>query len=405
MTALLAWIDNDKSMRKKTIEMLGKFHEKENRDELGFGGIRDSISDHLFPGTSTLHTRLRYVFFIAWMYKDLEARKIKAPKFSKEADEIERKLIKTIKDNNPNEKGVMGRSAGDQLKNLPSSLYWAALRSWGIFCNAYSIGEYHNNIDDIYQIQKTLEYKETEKEELDTDSDKNEQARTWNAFIPQKPDDFDSKVTFDLTHDEALFIVDQLKKRHPKSLLAYLASEWQPTDCSFPWDCPNYAHFSDHHKLFLKHAKFFSNLAYGASLLYNIQLAELKEKDNLIEEHKKSFKDWVEDIPEGMESWELTEFWNILKGQRHNISIKTKRFVEGWFDFSQKRAIKLMDDPKARCEIKRREIDLKGRNHSRFENKKALDQWGGYSALGKLSYRWGNVKGLLDDLHKGLERS
>ena len=42
---------------------------------LGLGGIRDSFSDHFFPGTSTIQTRLRYLFFIPWIYQDLEKRR------------------------------------------------------------------------------------------------------------------------------------------------------------------------------------------------------------------------------------------------------------------------------------------------------------------------------------------
>ena len=45
------------------------FQERESRDELGLGAIRDSIADHLFPGTSTIQTRLRYMLFIPWLFR------------------------------------------------------------------------------------------------------------------------------------------------------------------------------------------------------------------------------------------------------------------------------------------------------------------------------------------------
>ncbi len=56
----LSWIDNDKEARGKVLELLSHFNEKDSRDELGIGSIRDRISDLLFPGTSTIQTRLRY---------------------------------------------------------------------------------------------------------------------------------------------------------------------------------------------------------------------------------------------------------------------------------------------------------------------------------------------------------
>ena len=45
------------------------FNEKEARDELGLGSVRDAISDLLFPGTSTIQTRLRYMMFVPWLYR------------------------------------------------------------------------------------------------------------------------------------------------------------------------------------------------------------------------------------------------------------------------------------------------------------------------------------------------
>jgi Family of unknown function (DUF6361) len=37
------------------------------RDEVGFLLIHQRYADRFFPGTSVLHTRLRYVLFIPWI--------------------------------------------------------------------------------------------------------------------------------------------------------------------------------------------------------------------------------------------------------------------------------------------------------------------------------------------------
>ena len=57
-------------------QIMALFQERESRDELGLGAIRDSIADHLFPGTSTIQTRLRYMPFIPWLFRMLEGRDI-----------------------------------------------------------------------------------------------------------------------------------------------------------------------------------------------------------------------------------------------------------------------------------------------------------------------------------------
>jgi hypothetical protein len=64
MPSVLAWIDHDSKARERTLRILSLFQEKESRDDLGLGSVRDSFADQLFPGTSTIQTRLRY----RWMF-------------------------------------------------------------------------------------------------------------------------------------------------------------------------------------------------------------------------------------------------------------------------------------------------------------------------------------------------
>ncbi len=45
----LAWIDFDEAERQRAQRIMALFQERETRDELGLGAIRDSIADHLFP--------------------------------------------------------------------------------------------------------------------------------------------------------------------------------------------------------------------------------------------------------------------------------------------------------------------------------------------------------------------
>ena len=41
--------------------ILALFRERDTRDELGVGVIRDLLADEFFLGTSTIQTRLRYI--------------------------------------------------------------------------------------------------------------------------------------------------------------------------------------------------------------------------------------------------------------------------------------------------------------------------------------------------------
>src|SRR5881227_549610 len=43
--------------------------EQDTRDEIGFLLIHQGFADRFFPGTSVLHTRVRYALFVPWVYQ------------------------------------------------------------------------------------------------------------------------------------------------------------------------------------------------------------------------------------------------------------------------------------------------------------------------------------------------
>jgi hypothetical protein len=55
----LAWIDFDEAERHRAQRIMALYQEREGRDELGLGAIRECISDHLIPGASTIQTGRR----------------------------------------------------------------------------------------------------------------------------------------------------------------------------------------------------------------------------------------------------------------------------------------------------------------------------------------------------------
>ena len=69
----IAWLDHDAEARERSMRVLSMFGERDTRDELGLGSIRDNLADLLFPGTSTIQTRLRYMFFVPWVYQQVES--------------------------------------------------------------------------------------------------------------------------------------------------------------------------------------------------------------------------------------------------------------------------------------------------------------------------------------------
>src|SRR5210317_725024 len=99
MSSSLAWIDYDSEAQQRAHRILTLFKERDTRDELGLGSIRDAISDTLFPGTSTIHTRLRYMLLVPWGFLDLERRKVPSHKIRDYSRYDQLRLAATLKQN------------------------------------------------------------------------------------------------------------------------------------------------------------------------------------------------------------------------------------------------------------------------------------------------------------------
>jgi hypothetical protein len=405
MSSFLSWIDHDSKARERTLRILSLFQEKESRDELGLGSVRDSFADQFFPGTSTIQTRLRYMLFVPWIYDSLEKKRLPVESFAIQADKLERDLVQPLMDSD-DQAGVFGKTAGKKLKRLPSSVYWAGLGMWGIRLSPFSQDEYHRRINETYRRRndlKTLE-KDAKSRGDDIDIERRMATLSWHPRLPDPPQDFPDAVDFALSREEAEFIRDRIHIACPNSLLSFLTLHCKPAETHAPWEHPDYGSFSDDHKELLTHARLFSEVMHGAALSYNIQLAKLRNYDELVEEHQTSFNDWVASLPlDEVHAWSVGRLWELTVNHGHTITPQTRSFVQQWIDYIQKSPKNILSNTDALNLIKRREIKLKG-TRSRFRNQRALEQWGGYSGVGKLVYRWPNVKVILNDLHQGINR-
>ncbi len=126
----LSWIDFSEKDRRKMLDVVALFRERDTRDELGLGSIRDAVADILFPGTSTIQTRARYMLFVPWIYLRREKFKTSSSRIARMARSDEISLIKALMKGGESE-GVIGIEAGKHLQRLPSSVYWAGLNRWG----------------------------------------------------------------------------------------------------------------------------------------------------------------------------------------------------------------------------------------------------------------------------------
>jgi hypothetical protein len=70
----LTWLDFSDAERKRALQVVELLGRPETRDELGLGAIRDTFSNALFPGMSTVQRRARYFLFVPWTFREAERR-------------------------------------------------------------------------------------------------------------------------------------------------------------------------------------------------------------------------------------------------------------------------------------------------------------------------------------------
>jgi len=404
MPSSLSWIDYDSEAQQRAQRILTLFKERDTRDELGFGPIRDAISDSLFPGTSILHTRLRYMLFIPWMYRSLEGKHVSGSKIREYGRWEQLHLSKKLKENAPRDLGIIGGDVGDKLKTLPSALYWSGLRRWGLLVYPGSEGQYQHAIDEIYRRRKKT------KASLSSAAEDGDDvgglweigAHTYHPGLPATPDGFPDDVNFKLTREEARYLQERLRQSCSGSLLADLLVNPVDVSISAPWEHPSMAGFRSEQRELLRHAHMFSTITHGAALLYSMMLAEILASDELVERHRASAEVWIAEISGRMgeiSRWgsDLPVFWTTVQDRGHEIGASTMAFVEQWVSALLEDHKGIFDSDSARRLIRDREIEKKKAN-SRFTNARVRDQWGGSSGLRPMVYRWPNIQVYVSDM-------
>ena len=387
----LAWIDFDEAERQRAQRIMALFQERETRDELGLGGIRDSIADHLFPGTSTIQTRLRYMLFIPWLFQMLEQSSAGADQIANEARALENRLANALKAGGESN-GIIGRDAGADLQRLPSSVYWAGLGTWGIRL-------FPGSTDNLFSSMRHLQRAWPRVRESEDFSSEAQALQIWTPTLPARPTDLVDHTQFKLSLDEAQFIIDRLIAHQPHSLLAFLArSGSSQAECDNIWEHPHLADFPDDARTLVGHGAIFSSVMHGASLLYNLLLSRLRDRAEWIEKYEVRFAEWQSSLDmAAIRAWSLDAFWAAIDHPAHSIRPAAKRFVAEWLGLlTAGSALDGALTPAARL-VQDRERRLKT-SQSRFANRAVRDRWTGASGVEPLTFRWAQAKSHLRDL-------
>ncbi len=192
------------------------------RDEIGFLALHQGYADRFFPGTSVLHTRIRYALFVPWLFLDVAGRTGAAAEraLRKREAELARRLALV------DQRGVIGRYAAGTASQWPSVVYWNALATWGLVHPRPDGGAHSRS-----QVHRLLAEPAAPAEAHDRGVGA---GRSVFAELPARPAQWnraDAPLSLALGAEEADFFrhrLAQLRNRDGLSLLARLVQQGKP---------------------------------------------------------------------------------------------------------------------------------------------------------------------------------
>lgn len=412
----IGWIDFSKQDKSNALNVIQSLNEPGVLDELGFGIIRNAFANDFFPGTSTLHTRSKYLYLIVNILYEFQKNCVDG-KYSaignaaafikkiKEDIDYEEKAVKNVLLKKGDLEGVIGSSSTDEkywVERTPLIIYWSALRTFNFFENS----EYSKNITysellaHFYRISQAKKNQKSVSTNTDSE-EKNDTDAGGTVFYPIGKEVYDANwrndVQIKLTKVEALDLRKRMieSEQSKDSLLAYILKEdLKVQDLGIEQFLDAYkSTLPEKFCIKLELAKAFNDFYYLTMLRYNYLLAKVDfQKCNLDLETKwKEIEDQIVTICESFDIEKTFFVMNIQNEKLRNFlrDLRTD-FIEAYNNKDYSKVDEL---------IKRREGNLKT-NRAKIDHPEKYD----VSKLleyPKFDFRFGIVQRHIKDIQEG----
>lgn len=420
----LQWLDFSPTEREDVLTLLESQKDKSTIDELGLGLVRDAISDHLFPGLSTIQTRARYFLFVAWLLRDLERGNVQDDRLVLTLRQREIALINALlatdggaaEERHP---GLIGRESRETTKRLPSAIYWGGMRRYGVYQGGGSLQEYLSDLPDLRRHRRRRGANADNEEASDGDLG----ATTWDPGLPTAEADFLTETSFDLTREEARYLNEKVLGLRTSSgqicllqwmvryldaaTVAALEAPWALLDDTGRWPVLPTSLRAE-----LTNAHHFSLCTRALTAVYTRLLAarrrdlDLAHYDDMLADalsglggHAPALQAWHADLP---------AFWRWISQVNPRLK-RDQPFIEEWLRLLADQGF-FGSSPAALLSIQverwmqRRERRLKGAL-ARMGNPPVLQRWNAPEWLGLTDYRWRTARGIVIDILTGLGRT
>jgi hypothetical protein len=344
--------------------------EEDTVDELGLGRLSDAIAERLYPGTTVLMTRPRYLYLVAALYRYLEIS-ASFGRFDVERKRLEDRTREALL--RRTEEAVIGRRAKANLKRYPSSIYWRALAILGLLKKPVTQQQYLQRLsnagqseEDVVQTDDGISLGDQEDVPAWDDRGCGDAFRDMRAIADRKT----PACRLDLTKREAA----DLRRRYMEtdalkdSLLAMRLKKPSVRQPDWPWDCKG---VSTSLEAALHHAQRVSAFSRGATLQYYGLLLEKRKDDETLKDVRQAFATWWEMAVPLLSGWKTDE---ALAAFPSSSMLDDAQFVNQWTEVATNAVSgdKLWANPSARALVGRRDTR---RPRSRLNNKRYLEQW------------------------------
>lgn len=385
------------------------------RDEVGFLIVHQRYADQFFPGTSVLHTRLRYALLIPWLYQSLRTKRPVPKDFGQAFSDLEHELtgrLKYVEGVGGEKDGVIGGEVFPRtISQPPAYVYWTALTKWGLI-GARPDGRPWSRSDmaKLLAASSKRAHHDDDGKPLETVTwpiagliDAPKGWDTWGDWNDRYSKDDQGKLALDLLPQEQIYLATKLRAvRSPTdpsepSLLSKLVGK-SLGEADHCWDNEILA-LAGKEAAMLKRAGQAAALSAIGRAIYAAQVETLKEtrdkrpQPNL---HRAALNDAIEQWGKQAARLDMDLFLAEIGHLPPAVEGVLKE-TSTWIRTNGKDPMQLLE-VYARAEVSRKD------NRARLaSNQFGVDrrmEWQGehHGRAEPLHYRWGNVKRLLRDL-------
>jgi len=413
--AQIGWIDFSPKDRSRVGSVLDLLTPEGMVDELGLGTIRDSISNQLFPGISTIQTKAKYFFIIPYILRDyskLKPSERRAKKASKYLEEKEYEIMWYLaaKYNYELGTGVIGvtKRKPQKIMRRPSAIYWTGLNTYEfIDTRGLSVEDYLNQVSNV-SVESLLSTIKEDEEDKGDDKDA-EYEDIFRIKVPANPD-WNDNLSLDLNKEEAQFFEDRINSKAKNNLISELLNNkklWElfsksnnfmdfaKTSILAAFSKSGFLPVNIKDILILAHD--FSQLMNGAHITYNYLLQKAVFSKDYFED---KWKKWLDNIQESMLDFKNFEE-DILFGLSMTTRITTMDFVKKWLKMTKNNFNNLTERNEL---IIKQEAIVKG-SKARLKWGKVDDvREGKWMGINFFDYRFPQAKTILKDIKAALQK-